>query len=297
MAGRPHKDGLDYFELDCHLDTKTRLIQVEFGLSGFAIIVLLYQKIYGEQGYYTEWNEDELLLFMSDNGIACERKNFINEVVSACIRRDIFSKDIFEKYGVLTSHGIQKRYLRAVAKRENKNLKKEYLLLGDGKNSISSVNNSISSVNNSINDGRNAQRREEKIRVEKSREEDILHGAENSAHVPPAEAFADVEALILNTGEEWRPTVSLYDELARLYMGVDLAYQFRKMRAWCLNNAQKRKTKKGIQRFVNSWLAKEQDRIERSGWQGRTGNSYLDSIHNRISVVEEWARNNAQEGE
>lgn len=32
MAGRPTKAGLDYFELDCHMEEKVRLIQAEFGL-------------------------------------------------------------------------------------------------------------------------------------------------------------------------------------------------------------------------------------------------------------------------
>ena len=33
---RPIKAGLDYFELDCHMDEKVELIEAEFGLKGFA---------------------------------------------------------------------------------------------------------------------------------------------------------------------------------------------------------------------------------------------------------------------
>ena len=166
MAGRQRKVGLDYFELDCQLEEKIRLIQAEFGLKGFAIVVKLYQKIYGEFGYYCEWNEDSLLLFMSENGVSSrDEKNLISEIVSACIRRNIFSEKLFVKYGVLTSVGVQKRYLRAVSKREEVELKKEYLLISVGKNNKNIVINSISDGSNSISDGRNAQRR-----VEKSRE-------------------------------------------------------------------------------------------------------------------------------
>lgn len=167
MAGRQRKVGLDYFELDCQLEEKIRLIQAEFGLKGFAIVVKLYQKIYGEFGYYCEWNEDSLLLFMSENGVSSrDEKNLISEIVSACIRRNIFSEKLFVKYGVLTSVGVQKRYLRAVSKREEVELKKEYLLISVGKNNKNIVINSISDGSNSISDGRNAQRR-----VEKSRED------------------------------------------------------------------------------------------------------------------------------
>ncbi len=75
-----YKVGLDYFELNCQLEEKIRLIQAEFGLKGFAVVVKLYQKIYGEFGYYCEWSEDSLLLFMSENGLSCDNKNFIQEV-------------------------------------------------------------------------------------------------------------------------------------------------------------------------------------------------------------------------
>jgi len=150
MAGRPRKVGLDYFELDCLLDNKMKLIQAEFGLKGFAIVVKLYQKIYGEQGYYCEWNPDELLLFMNDGFVDGDSKNLIDEIISACIRRDIFSEKLFNEYQILTSAGIQKRYLRAVSKRELVELKKEYLLISVGKNSIKVVDNSINGGRNSI---------------------------------------------------------------------------------------------------------------------------------------------------
>lgn len=75
---RPIKEGLDYFELDCQMNDKIKLIQAEFGLKGFAIVVKLYQKIYGGHGYYCEWNEDILLLFMSENGLSSDSKNLIS---------------------------------------------------------------------------------------------------------------------------------------------------------------------------------------------------------------------------
>lgn len=170
---RPTKAGLDYFELDCQLEEKVRLIQAEFGLKGFAIVVKLYQKIYGEFGYYCEWNEDSLLLFMSENGVSsCDEKNLISEVVSACIRRNIFSETLFHQFSILTSEGVQRRYLNATSRRERVELKKEYLLLSVDKNSKNVVINSIYDNKNKVNVCRNAQsrgkeRREEESRVEK----------------------------------------------------------------------------------------------------------------------------------
>lgn len=164
---RPIKEGLDYFELDCHMEEKVRLIQAEYGLKGFAVVVKLYQRIYGGFGYYCEWNEDSLLLFMSENGVSsCDEKNLIREIVSACIRRNIFSEKLFKEYGILTSAGVQKRYLNAVSRREKVELIKEYLLISVGKNKNNVCINSIYADINEVNVCRNSQSREEKSKEE-----------------------------------------------------------------------------------------------------------------------------------
>lgn len=164
MAGRQNKVGLDYFELDCQMEEKVRLIQAEYGLKGFAVFVRLLQKIYGEHGYYCEWTQDSELLFVSENGLNSGSLQLLRDIVSACIRRNIFSERLFKEYGILTSYGVQKRYLKATAKREVIELKKEYLLIVVPENRKNVVINSISSYGNSISDGINAQSREEESR-------------------------------------------------------------------------------------------------------------------------------------
>lgn len=164
MAGRQNKVGLDYFELDCQMEEKVRLIQAEYGLKGFAVFVRLLQKIYGEHGYYCEWTQDSELLFVAENGLNSGSLQLLRDIVSACIRRNIFSERLFKEYGILTSSGVQKRYLKASVKREVVELKKEYLLIAVPENRKNVVINSISSYGNSISDGINAQSREEESR-------------------------------------------------------------------------------------------------------------------------------------
>lgn len=201
MAGRRHKIGLDYFELDCNLDNKIKLIQAEFGLKGFAVVVKLYQKIYGEDGYYCEWNDDALLLFMSENGLSGESgKNLVNGVISCCIRRGIFSEEIFDKYRVLTSAGVQKRYLDATSKRDKIELKKEYLLLSASNLCKNVVINSISNGINVNNDIRNTQSREEKRREEKSR---VVVGCESTNTATTAHTFDSYDSLVKKYGKEF----------------------------------------------------------------------------------------------
>lgn len=120
------KDGIPYFPLDCELDSKFELIEAEFGLQGFAVVVKLLQRIYGGEGYYCEWTKEVALLFAKRNGTG---GNAVSEIVEASIKRGIFDKDMFERYGILTSKGIQLRYLKAVDRRKQVKIKKQYLLV------------------------------------------------------------------------------------------------------------------------------------------------------------------------
>lgn len=165
MAGRQNKVGLDYFELDCHMDEKVRLVQAEYGLKGFAVFVKLLQEIYGGYGYYCEWTQDRELLFASENGLNGGSQQLLGDIVEACIRRNIFSERLFKEYGILTSSGVQKQYLKATVKREVVELKKEYLLISVPVNRKNVVINSISSGINDISDTGNAQNRVEKSKV------------------------------------------------------------------------------------------------------------------------------------
>ena len=167
--GRKFKEGLDYFELDCQLDDKIKLIQAEFGLKGFAVVVKLFQRIYGERGYYCEWNEDTILMFMSENGLGSENKSLIQGITEACIRRGLFSDKLYNEYGILTSHGIQERYVNAVSRRESVKMEKAYLLVDVVRNNISVDRNKINVSRNEGNADRNVQSREEKRRVEKEK--------------------------------------------------------------------------------------------------------------------------------
>ena len=71
--------------------------------------------------------------------------------------------------------------------------------------------------------------------------------------------LADVEPITLNDGTEWKCPLADYEEYKRLYPSVDIDNAFREMRAWCNSNPTKRKTARGIKRFVNGWLSRQQD--------------------------------------
>ena len=162
---RPHKQGIDYFSLDVVLDDKFELFEAEFGLQGFGFIIKLFQKIYETNGYYYKWSDDEQLLFSKRINVDI---NLINDYINSALKRDILNKNIYDRYKVLTSHGIQKRFLEVCKRRKLIEIIKEYFLIDiqhnpDYKDLISKVIYvSINGENDNINiknDGNNSQRK------------------------------------------------------------------------------------------------------------------------------------------
>jgi hypothetical protein len=127
LMARPTKTGLDYFPLDVNFDDEFEIIEALHGLAGFAIVIKLWQKIY-KNGYFINWNDDIELLFAKriNSGV-----NLIKEVINSCLLRSIFDKGLFDKHGILTSSGIQKRYLTICkhGKRKDIFLIKEFCLV------------------------------------------------------------------------------------------------------------------------------------------------------------------------
>lgn len=58
---------------------------------------------------------------------------------------------------------------------------------------------------------------------------------------------------------------------SELYPNVDISQEFRKMIGWLDANPAKRKTKKGIKRFINSWLIRQQDKGRNSAKSNNLG--------------------------
>lgn len=251
------KSGIDFFPLDVTLDTKFELIEAEYGLTGFGVVVHLLQEIYGKAGYYIEWTEEVALLFARKVGLG---GSVVSEIIEASIRRGMFDKEKYDKYHVLTSRGIQKRYFEAVSRR--KVLEVDYnILLVDCALLLPNVDIQAKNVNIlSKNADISKQSKVEKSKVEKSKEEYI--GAEPQA--PPAPSAI---VLPLNDGTDYPVSMEQCQEWAGLYPAVDVIQQLRGMKGWLDANPAKRKTRRGINAFIVRWLAREQDR---GGAVGRT---------------------------
>lgn len=139
---RPCKQGLDYFSFntDFFQDFKIRKIIRACGISATPVIISLLCRIYGDRGYYMEWDAEMPFLIAEDVGIS---EGAVTEIVKKAMQVDFFNANMFEEHGILTSRGIQERFLAATVKRKQVSMHRDFLLI------------SVSSVRNAVIDGRN----------------------------------------------------------------------------------------------------------------------------------------------
>lgn len=172
---RPIKEGLEYFPLDCDIDQddKITLIEAQHGLIGFGIAIKLLMKIYNNS-YFYEWTEKEQLLFSKRVNVDI---NQVNVIINDLVKWGFFNKKLFETERILTSCGIQKRYLTAVGRRQKVKILKNYLLLDEEtvnvyKNLIIVDINTNSEVVN-VDTGTQSKVKESKVNKTKEKEKEI----------------------------------------------------------------------------------------------------------------------------
>lgn len=233
------------------MDEKFDLVEAEFGLTGFAVVVKLYQRVYA-RGYYCEWTNEVALLFGKSVGLG---GNVVSEIVNAAVKRGIFDKNMFGKYQILTSKGIQGRYFEAVSRRKCVNVNQTYLLI-DATKILPIANINWINVNiNPENENDNPQSKGNKSKGNKSKEKDIMPEPANAA--PDQQLFI---SLLLNDKSEYPVYQDQVDSWSELYPSVDVPQELRKMKGWCDANPTRRKTQRGIRKFINNWLSGEQDK-------------------------------------
>ena len=124
-----------------------------------------------------------------------------------------------------------------------------------------------SSTDECADDGANRTRASEQAEHEQVTNKNVKNDKEckedNNYCSEPKEDLASepsVITLTLNDKSEYPIFQKDIDEWEELYPAVDVMQQLRHMKAWCDSNPAKRKTKRGVRRFITSWLIKEQDK-------------------------------------
>jgi hypothetical protein len=178
----------------------------------------------------------------------------------------------------MTSVGIQRRYNDVTAR--NKADKSRYWLLD--KNSKNTESASIAVPKTPINVAETpinvtetpinvAETQQEKRRVEKSRVDNTYAPSDEKSSNEAEDIFISI---ILNDKSLYGVPASDVNHYKELYPAVNVEQELRSMCGWCEANPKKRKTRKGIKRFINSWLSETQNRGGNNGFnQGHSGGS------------------------
>lgn len=120
-------DGLKTFPLATGLTDSEKMIEAEFGIKGYAVLMKLYQAIYS-RGYYMKWDIDTKLLFIRDYYLTEIGGNLVSEIVAACVRREVFDSALYEQYQILTSSRIEETFLNAKQRSAKVIMDKNYAL-------------------------------------------------------------------------------------------------------------------------------------------------------------------------
>jgi hypothetical protein len=99
---------------------------------------------------------------------------------------------------------------------------------------------------------------------EQEQEQDKEHSNTASQYCLPA-ANSDDELRILQAdGKSFQITQQQVAQWQKLYPAVDVLQEIRAMIGWAISNPKKRKTKAGMPKHINAWLATEQKRIPKA---------------------------------
>ena len=172
ILARPKKTGLEYFPLDvtAGMNDEVELLEAKYGIQGFAIFIKLLQSIY-KNGYYINWTEKEQLLFIKRVNVT---ETLVNDVIMSCLQWKLLDKHLFDTYKILTSHGIQQRFLFAIGRRSGVEMEEKYLLLSETE--VSATKTKVNVTKTTVNVDDNPQSKVKKSKVKESKEK----GEENT---------------------------------------------------------------------------------------------------------------------
>lgn len=255
---RPEKAGLDYFPLNVNFfeDEKIRYLGKEFGIKGEHIAVRILSQIY-YNGYYIAWDKDAAASFWrttygSASGVTTE---LLKVVVGRLVACGFFHAGLYNQFGILTSAGIQRRYIAACARRKKILLRREFIVLDEDelreRNNIAylscdeteqgRVNACNNPVNVDINPVNVCINPQSKVNIASKHASYGVNACNNPVNACNNPVNAYINPGETGQGEAWNEAVQTYqDNIGRLPMGVvedDLHFYFEQVGLDCFRLA------------------------------------------------------------
>lgn len=218
---RPTAKGVEYFPLNVNFinDLKVRKLLLSCGAEAIAVLIYLLSTIYKDEGYYVEIHEDEIDLIALDVNVTPE---FVLEVINKACEVRFFDVNLYKNFNILTSKGIQERYLKITERRKNSVVITQFNLINVNNNSVNVNNNSVNVDNNSVNVYKSTQSKVKESKVKKSKVKSLSNDSVKNVYLTETEkrdyTNKKIYELYLNGVGQISPTIKeRLDDLVELY--------------------------------------------------------------------------------
>lgn len=218
---RPTAKGVEYFPLNVNFinDLKVRKLLLSCGAEAIAVLIYLLSTIYKDEGYYVEIHEDEIDLIALDVNVTPE---FVLEVINKACEVRFFDVNLYNNFNILTSKGIQERYLKITERRKNSVVITQFNLVNVYNNSINVNNNSINVDNNPVNVYKSTQSKVKERKEKKSKVKSLSNDSVKNVYLTETEKRdcmnKKIYELYLNGIGQISPTIKeRLDDLVELY--------------------------------------------------------------------------------
>lgn len=218
---RPTAKGVEYFPLNVNFinDLKVRKLLLSCGAQSIAVLIYLLSTIYKDEGYFIEIHEDEIDLIALDVNVTPE---FVLEVINKACEVRLFDVNLYNNFNILTSKGIQERYLKITERRKNSVVITQFNLINVNNNSVNVNNNSINVDNNPVNVYKSTQSKVKESKVKKSKVKSLSNDSCKNVYLTETEKRdcmnKKIYELYLNGIGQISPTIKeRLDDLVELY--------------------------------------------------------------------------------
>ena len=115
---RPIKKGLDYFPVDTDIfeNIQIRKLKNQYKSFGFLVYFAILCDIYKKEGYFLRISEDYLYDLSDRMG---ETEEEVQKIIDYCLQINLFDRQKYDLFHILTSKSIQERYILVVKRCKN----------------------------------------------------------------------------------------------------------------------------------------------------------------------------------
>ncbi|MFV0580627.1 MAG: DUF4373 domain-containing protein [Parabacteroides gordonii] len=115
---RPIKKGLDYFPVDTDIfeNIQIRKLKNQYKSFGFLVYFAILCDIYKKEGYFLRISEDYLYDLSDRMG---ETEEEVQKIIDYCLQINLFDRQKYDIFHILTSKSIQERYILVVKRCKN----------------------------------------------------------------------------------------------------------------------------------------------------------------------------------